>query len=63
MDENFWRQYEKSFWEDYELRTKKKSEKSDFGKAFWDESKENINPKPKRNTKIIKMISINIIYP
>jgi ferredoxin len=48
MDENFWRQYETTFWEDYELRTKKKSEKSDFGKAFWDESKENINPKPKK---------------
>ena len=48
MDESFWRQYETTFWEDYELRTKKKSEKSDFGKAFWDESKENINPKPKK---------------
>ena len=48
MDENFWRQYEKSFWDDYELRTKKKSEKNDLGKAFWDESQENVNPKPKK---------------
>ena len=48
MDENFWRQYETSFWQDYEIRTKKKSEKNDFGKAFWDESQENVNPKPKK---------------
>ncbi|NWJ43950.1 DnaJ domain-containing protein [Marine Group I thaumarchaeote] len=48
MDEKFWRQYEKTFWEDYELRTKKKSEKNDLGKAFWDESQENVNPKPKK---------------
>jgi len=48
MDENFWRQYEKSFWDDYEFRTKKKSEKNDFGKAFWDESQKNVNPKPKK---------------
>ena len=48
MDENFWRQYEKSFWNDYEFRTKKKSEKNDFGKAFWDESQKNVNPKPKK---------------
>jgi len=48
MDENFWRQYETSFWKNYESRTKKKSEKNDFGKAFWDESQENINTKPKK---------------
>jgi len=30
MDENFWRQYEKSFWEDYEDNTRKKSDKRDF---------------------------------
>ena len=48
MDENFWRQYETSFWQDYEVRTKKKSEKNDFGKAFWDERQENVNPKPKK---------------
>ena len=48
MDENFWRQYEKSFWNDYEFKTKKKSEKNDFGKAFWDTTQENINPKPKK---------------
>ena len=48
MDENFWRQYETTFWKDYELRTKKKSEENDLGKAFWDESQENVNPKPKK---------------
>ena len=48
MDENFWRQYETSFWEDYESRTKKKSEKNDFGKAFWDDSQEDVKPKPKK---------------
>ena len=48
MDENFWRQYETTFWEDYEFRTKKKSEKNDLGNAFWDESQENVNPKPKK---------------
>ena len=48
MDENFWRQYETSFWKDYESRTKKKSEGSDLGKAFWDESQENVSPKPKK---------------
>ncbi len=47
MDENFWRQYETSFWQDYEIRTKKKSEKNDFGKAFWDEDKERTSTKPK----------------
>ena len=47
MDENFWRQYEKSFWGDYELRNKKKSERNNFGKAFWDENQENVKPKSK----------------
>jgi len=48
MDENFWRQYEKSFWSDYELRNKKKSGKNNFEKAFWDENQENVNPKSKK---------------
>ena len=48
MDENFWRQYETTFWNDYEFRTKKKSEKNDLGNAFWDESQKNVNPKPKK---------------
>ena len=48
MDENFWRQYEKSFWNDYELNAKTESEKNNFRKAFWDENHENINPKPKK---------------
>ena len=48
MDENFWRGYEKSFWEDYDIRNKKKSEKSNFGQAFWNENQENVNPKQKK---------------
>ena len=58
MDENFWRQYEKSFWEDYEVR-KNGTNKNDYGKAFWDEDKERTGTKPKtknqnRETKIYK---------
>jgi len=58
MDENFWRQYEKSFWKDYELR-KNESKKNDYGRAFWNENEERTSPKPKtknRNseTKIYK---------
>ena len=48
MDENFWRQYEKSFWEDYELNAEIKSDKKGFGKAFWDKSQKNANLKPKK---------------
>ena len=46
MDENFWRQYEKSFWEDYELR-KNETKKNDYGKAFWDVNEETVKPRPK----------------
>ena len=46
MDENFWRQYEKSFWEDYEFR-KNESKKNDYGKAFWDVNEQIIRPRPK----------------
>jgi len=58
MDENFWRQYEKSFWNDYELR-KNEAKKNDYGRAFWNENEERTSPKPKtenRNseTKIYK---------
>ena len=62
MDENFWRQYEKSFWNDYELRNKKKSERNNFGNAFWDENQETINPKSKeRYTVMSKNVSTSII--
>ena len=46
MDENFWRQYEKSFWKDYELR-KNEAKKNDYGRAFWNENEERTSPKPK----------------
>jgi len=58
MDENFWRQYETTFWKDYELR-KNEAKKNDYGRAFWNENEERTSPKPKtenRNseTKIYK---------
>ena len=58
MDENFWRQYEKSFWEGYEFR-KNESKKNDYGKAFWDVNEEvtRLRPKTKNRkneTKIYK---------
>jgi ferredoxin len=58
MDENFWRQYEKSFWEDYEFR-KNESKKNDYGKVFWDINEEITRPRPKtknrkNETKIYK---------
>jgi len=46
MDENFWRQYETSFWKDYELR-KNEDKKNDYGRAFWNENEERASPKPK----------------
>jgi len=49
MDENFWRQYEKSFWKDYEVSTKKKSDKRNFENPFWDVKQKNVNPEPKKN--------------
>jgi len=49
MDENFWRQYEKSFWEDYEDSTKKKSDDRNFENPFWDVKQKNVNPEPKKN--------------
>jgi curved DNA-binding protein CbpA len=49
MDEGFWRQYEKSFWEDYEINTNKKSDKKNFENAFWDVSQKNVEPEPKKN--------------
>jgi len=48
MDENLWRQYEKSFWDDYEDSTKKKSDKRNFENPFWDVSQKNVNPEPKK---------------
>ena len=44
-----WRQYEKSFWEDYEINANKKSDKKNFEDAFWDVSQKNVEPEPKKN--------------
>ena len=59
MDENFWRQYEKSFWENYESRNTEKTKSYDHSSAFWNENEEKNSSKPKtrnRNseTKIYK---------
>ena len=59
MDENFWRQYEKSFWEDYEFR-KNESKKNDYGKAFWDVNEEVTRLRPKtKNRKNETKINIH----
>ncbi len=42
-NQEFWTQYEKAFWDDYELNSNKKSNRNDFQEAFWDETKENIH--------------------
>ena len=47
MDENLWRQYEKSFWEDYEVKTRKNSDKKNFENPFWDVKQKDVNPEPK----------------
>ena len=49
MDEDFWRQYEKSFWEDYKINTDKKSDKKNFENAFWDVKQKNVKPNQKKN--------------
>ena len=61
MDENFWRQYEKSFWGDYELRNKKKSERNNLEKHFGMKIKKMLNQNPKKDIRMIKNTSINII--
>ena len=49
MDEDFWRQYEKSFWEDYEINTNKKPDRKESKNAFWDISQKNVKPKQKKD--------------
>ena len=47
-NQEFWKQYEKAFWDDYELNGNKKSHTNNFENAFWDESKQNDNKKPEK---------------
>jgi len=47
----FWSQYEKAFWDDYELNANKKSNRKNFENAFWDEDKQKINKKSEKNDK------------
>jgi len=44
-NQEFWSQYEKAFWDDYELNANKKSNTNRFKNAFWDESKQNLDGK------------------
>ena len=44
-NQEFWKQYEKTFWDDYELNASKKSDTYHFKNAFWDESKQNLDGK------------------
>ena len=47
-NQEFWQEYEKAFWNDYELNANKKSDANYFKNAFWDESKQNANKKSKK---------------
>ncbi|SVD23789.1 uncharacterized protein METZ01_LOCUS376643, partial [marine metagenome] len=47
-NQEFWKQYEKAFWDDYELNGNKKSKANRFKDAFWDESKQNVNVKDEK---------------
>ena len=44
-NQEFWSQYEKAFWDDYELNANKKSNTNRFKNAFWDEAKQNLDGK------------------
>ena len=50
-NQEFWSQYEKAFWDDYELNANKKSKRNNFENAFWDENKQKINKKSERKDK------------
>ena len=50
-NQEFWTQYEKAFWDDYELNANKKSKRNNFENAFWDENKQKINKKSERKDK------------
>ena len=50
-NQEFWNQYEKAFWDDYELNANKKSKRNNFENAFWDENKQKINKKSERKDK------------
>jgi DnaJ-class molecular chaperone len=48
-NQEFWEQYEKAFWKDYDLNANKKSNKNNFQNAFWDESKQNMDKESVKN--------------
>ena len=48
-NQEFWTQYEKTFWDDYELNANKKSKRNNFENAFWDEDKQKTNKKSEKN--------------
>ena len=48
-NQEFWTQYEKAFWDDYELNANKKSKRNNFENAFWDEDKQKTNKKSEKN--------------
>jgi len=50
-NQEFWSQYEKAFWDDYELNANKKTKRNNFENAFWDENKQKINKKSERKDK------------
>ena len=48
-NQEFWKQYEKAFWDDYELNANKKSKRNNFENAFWDEDKQKTSKKSEKN--------------
>jgi len=62
MDENFWRQYEKSFWKIMNLEPRKNLERMTLEKRFGMKAKKVLIQNPKRNTRITKITSMSIIY-
>ena len=61
MDENFWRQYEKSFWKDYELR-KNEAKKNDYGRAFGMKMKRELVQNLRQKIETVRQRSISTVY-
>ena len=61
MDENFWRQYEKSFWKDYELR-KNEAKKNDMEGRFGMKMKRELVQNLRQKIETVRQRSINMVY-
>jgi len=61
MDENFWRQYETTFWKIMNLEPRKNLKRMTLEKRFGMRAKKMLIQNPKRNTRIIKQMYLNMI--